>query len=118
MKEIKRLEYYFDSNEYTQQEVEENIEGIKREFPNKKIKVEIELNDYGVYIITFYFSNRNTILNKIKIFIKNKKEKTLLLEDRKGNLKVRNKKKKNSRLEKYYGKEYGTYKQTKKYRPY
>ncbi len=116
MKQIKRLEYYFDSKEYTQEEVEENIEGVKKEFPNKKIKVETELNDYGMYIITFYFENRNTIFNKIRVFIKNRKEKTLLLEEAK--VKNINITKKNNRLEKYYGQKYGLYKETKRYRPY
>lgn len=116
MAKIKRLEYYFDSKEYTQEEVEQNIEGVKREFPNKKIRVETELNDYGMYIITFYFENRNTILNKIRIFIKNRKEKPLLLEAGKGFSKTRNKTEKNTRIEKYYGKKYGSYKETKQYR--
>lgn len=116
MKQIKRLEYYFDSKEYTEEEVQENIEGVKKEFPNKKIKVKTELNDYGVYIITFYFENRNTIFNKIRIFVKNRKEKILLLEE--GNAKSKSKSRQNNRLEKYYGKEYGSYKKTKQYRPY
>lgn len=73
MEQIKRLEYYFDSKEYTREQVEENIEEVKKEFPNKKIRVETELNDYGMYIITLYFQNKNTILNKIRILIKNKK---------------------------------------------
>ncbi len=112
MKQIKRLEYYFDSKEYTQEEVQQNIEGVKKEFPNKKIRVETELNDYGMYIITFYFENRNTILNKIRIFIKNRRQKMLLLEEGKTNKANKN------RISKYYGQQYGSYKQTKQYRPY
>ena len=50
--------------------------------------------------------------------IKNRKEKPLLLEDGKGFSKTRNKKEKNTRIEKYYGKKYGSYKETKQYRPY
>lgn len=118
MQKIKSLEYYFDSKEYTQEEVQENIEEIKREFPNKKIKVETEINNYGVYVLTVHFENKNSLFNKFRIFIKSKKKNTLLLEQGKEITKSRKNKRPSKKLEKYYGKEYGLYKQTKQYRPY
>ena len=72
MKQTKCLEYYLDSRIYTTDEVSKSIEDTKKQFPNKKIKVTLSLNDFGVYIITFRFENKNTYWNKIKIKLKSK----------------------------------------------
>lgn len=105
----KHLEYYLDSRIYSSEEVQKSIDKTKKEFPNKKVKVSIALNDFGVYIITFQFENKNTFFNKIKISFWKKFRKPLLLD-----------KGKESRIEKYSGeqKRYGQYKSTKTYRPY
>lgn len=104
----KYLEYYLDSRIYSSEEIQKSIDDIKKEFPNKKVKVSIELNDFGVYIITFKFESKNTYFNKIKIKFRKRFKKTLLLDN--GN---------KSRLEKYSGENrYGQYKSTKVYRPY
>ncbi len=108
MNQNKNLEYYLDSRIYSSEEIQKSIEETKREFPNKKAKVSIGLNNFGVYVITFKFENKNTYFNKIKIRFWKKFKKTLLLEND-------NK----SRLEQYYGqKRYGQYKSTGTYRPY
>ena len=105
----KSLEYYFDSRIYSDEEVQESIEKTKKEFPNKNIKVNLTVNDFGMYIVTFNFENKNTFFNRIKIKIWAKFKKTRLLGY--GN--------KNT-LEQYYNekKQYGQYKETKTYRPY
>lgn len=113
MNREKCLKYYFDSKVYSHQEIQKNIEETKKEFPKKEVKVDIQLNQFGVYVITFYFENKNTIWNKIKIYFRRKSKKTLLLQE-----KNENKSKAKNRLEKYYGREYGKYKETKTYRPY
>lgn len=108
MEQNKNLEYYLDSKQYTTEDVKQSIEETKKEFPNKKVKVSIALNEFGMYIITFQFENKNTFFNRVVIRIWRKLKKTLLLEA--GNQK---------RLEQY-GKEkhYGQYKATKTYKPY
>lgn len=104
----KYLEYYLDSRIYSSEEVQKSIDETKKEFPNKNVKVNITLNDFGVYIITFEFENKNTYFNRIKIKLWRKFKKTLLLDS--GS---------KSRLEQYSGeKRYGQYKATKTYRPY
>lgn len=118
MNKIKRLEYYFDSKKYTEDDIQANIEEVKKEFPKQKVKVETTLNNYGMYIITFYFENRNTIFNKISIYIKNKRKPTLLLGEGKEISKNKNNIKSKNRLEKYSGKQYGSYKTTNTYKPY
>lgn len=108
MNQNKNLKYYLDSRTYSNEEIQKSIEETKKEFPNKKVKVSISLNDFGVYVITFQFENKNNFFNKIKIKFWKKFKKTLLLEN--GN---------KNRLEKYYGENrYGQYKSTGTYRPY
>lgn len=108
MYQNKNLEYYLDSRIYTSEEVQKSIDKTKREFPNKNVEASICLNDFGVYVITFKFENKNNYFNKIKIRFWKKFKKTLLLDN--GN---------KNRLDQYYGENrYGQYKSTKTYRPY
>ena len=119
MNKNKCLEYYLDSRVYHKEEVQKSIEETKKEFPNKKIKVEITMNSFGMYVITFYFENRNNIFQKIRVYFRNKRRRTLLLQERNIEEKdIDNKKKINKRLEKYYGHKYGQYKSTGIYKPY
>ena len=120
MNNEKCLEYYMDSKRYSKEDVERNIEETKKEYPKKRMKVDVSLNNFGVYVITFRFENKNTIFSRIVLFLKRKLKKTLLLQDRniiKKNKKIKQSKEK-SRLEKYYGHTYGQYKTTKTYKPY
>jgi len=108
MDQNKNLEYYLDSRIYSKEEIQKSIEETKKEFSNKKVKVSVKLNDFGVYIITFQFENKNNFFNKIRIKFWKKFQTTLLLNNES-----------KSRLEKYYGKNrYGQYKATGTYRPY
>lgn len=82
MNRSKCLEYYLDSRIYNQEEVQKNIDETKKEFQNKKITVDITINKFGMYVITFYFENKNTIFNKIRIYFKKKRRERLLLQER------------------------------------
>lgn len=127
MKNIKRLQFYFDSKTYTDRQIEEKIEETKKEFPKRRIEVGIKLNEFGVYVVTFYVEDRQTYLTKLMSKYRTKKIK-LLTE---GN----SVKKKQSRLEKYYSnyqgkntkynrvnyeepRKYGDWQQSKKYKKY
>lgn len=105
----KCLEYYLDSKIYSDEEVQQSIYETKKEFSDKNVKVDVVLNNFGVYIITFTFENKNTFFNRIKIKFKKKFKKQLLLESGK-----------KDRMEKYSGEayRYGQYKSTGTYRPY
>ena len=116
MKNQKCLKYYLDSKIYSSEEVQKNIEQTKKEFPKKDIKVDVELNQFGMYIIKFYFENKNTVWNNIIVYLKKKNKTPLLLKENNTNIKAKDKGK--SRLERYYGRQYGIYKETKTYRPY
>lgn len=106
MKGNKNLEYYLDSRIYSTEEVRKSIEETKKEFPNKKVEVKIALNDFGMYIITFQFENKNTFWNRVVVRIWAKFKKTLMLGS--GN-----------KTEKPQEKPcYGQYKPTKTYKPY
>lgn len=122
MQQKKCLEYYLDSKIYNNEEIQKNIEETKKEFPKKKIRVDIQLNSFGMYIITFYFENRESIFHKIKVYFKKKKNNKILLLQEKNDSKIENKTtredKTKKRLEKYYGQKYGQYKKTQTYRPY
>lgn len=100
MEQNKNLEYYLDSRIYSSEEVQKSIEETKKEFPNKDVKVNITLNDFGMYIITFQFENKNTYINKMKIKLWKQIKKIT------------------EREENNTQKLYGQYKSTKTYRPY
>ena len=83
MEQTKYLEYYFDSRIYSADDVQQKIDETKQDFPNKKVKVSISLNEFGVYIITFKFENKKIKFNKIILKIKRKFKKIILLEKKK-----------------------------------
>ena len=98
MNKRKCLEYYLDSKIYDYESVQKSIDETKKEYEKKEVDVKIELNRYGMYIITFYFKNKDTFFNKIRLLFR-RKNNLLLSEKNKNN-------------------QYGKYKQTKTYKPY
>ena len=134
----KILEDYFDASTYSNQEILQSIEETKKEFSKKIINVDINLNEFGVYVVTYYFKNKNNILQKIMVKLKgknkkNKKSKKILLNERNETINeykedkiIEHKKTKEekeqdkikARMEKYTGNKYGMYKQTGTYKPY
>ena len=76
----KVIENYYDSKIYTNSEILEDIKETKKEFSEKKVDVDISINDYGVYIVTYYFKNKENIFQKIMIKIKQRKKKRPLLD--------------------------------------
>lgn len=73
----KTVEYCFDSKVYSGEDIKRKIEQIKREFSrisNKPIEVRVELNELGIYVLTFIFYAKRNIakvkpekINKIYI---------------------------------------------------
>ena len=100
MYQNKSLKYYFDSRIYSSEQVQESIEETKKEFPNKKIKVTIGLNEFGAYIVTFKFENKDNYLDKIRINLSKRFKRTIVTGDT------------------IQGKVYGQYKSTNAYKPY
>ena len=70
-------------------------------YQTKDIEVNIEINKYGMYIITFYFKNKDTFFNKIRLFFRRKNKPML-----------------QAKSMNYENNKYGQYKETKTYRPY
>ena len=105
MKKEKILENYFASNLYSNQEILQSIENTKKEFANKIVNIDINLNEFGVYVVTYYFETKENMFQKIMIKLKRKakKNKTALLQ---------------SKFEKYSENRYGKYKETKTFKPY
>lgn len=132
----KIVEDYFDASTYSNQEILQSIEETKKEFSKKIINVDINLNEFGVYVVTYYFKNKNNILQKIMVKLKgknkkNKKSKKILLNEKNETINeedkiIEHKKTKEekeqdkikARMEKYTGNKYGMYKQTGTYKPY
>lgn len=101
MNESKCLEYYLDAKNNGREEIEKIIEKTKKEFDTKEVKVNIVLNQFGVYVLTFRFEEKR--FQKIKKAIEDRKEKATV----------------RARLAKYYGDyKYGQYKSTGTYKPY
>lgn len=121
----KVVENYFDSKTYSNQEIIKKIEETKKEFSKKIIDIDINLNEFGVFVVTYYFKVSNNIFHKIFIKIKQKKKKneTKLLQEKsfsfdKKTRKERKQEKIRKRIEKYSGNRYGEYKETRTYKPY
>ena len=119
------VENYFDSKIYSNQEIMQSIEETKKEYTKKIVDVDINLNEFGVYVVTYYFKNQDNIFQKIfiKIKQKRKKNKTVLIQEKsqgyeKMTREERKQEKIRKRMEKYSGNKYGIYKQTRKYKPY
>lgn len=101
MNNSKCLEYYLDSKIYDYESVQKSIDETKKEYDKKDIEVNIELNKYGMYVITFYFKNKDTFFNKIRLFFRRKNKPML-----------------QAKSMNYENNKYGQYKQTKTYKPY
>lgn len=132
----KIVEDYFDASMYSNQEILQRIEETKKEFSKKIVNVDINLNEFGVYVVTYYFKNKNNVFQKIMIKLKgkNKEKKKVLLKEKNDELDFKSKVEKNlehkkskeqkekdkikARMEKYTGNKYGMYKQTGTYKPY
>ena len=65
MNNTKYLEYYMDSKVYSKDEVQKSIDETKKEFSNRQIDVQVHLNKFGVYIITFTFNKKNSFIKAI-----------------------------------------------------
>lgn len=102
----KIVENYFASNLYSNQEIQQSIENTKKEFTNKIVDVDININDYGVYVVTYYFKTKENIFQKIMVKLKGRRKtsKPKLLQQK-------------NRLERYEGNQYGKYKETKNFKP-
>ena len=116
----KIVENYFDAKLYTNQEIIESIEKTKKEYAKKIINVDINLNEFGVFVVTYYFKVSENIFQKIFIKIKQRRKdrKIKLLQEKNENLEERKKDKIEKRFEKYSGNRYGEYKNTGTYKPY
>lgn len=116
----KIVENYFDAKLYTNQEIIESIEKTKKEYAKKIINVDINLNEFGVFVVTYYFKVSENIFQKIFIKIKQRRKdrKIKLLQEKNENLEERKKDKIEKIFEKYSGNKYGEYKNTGTYKPY
>lgn len=75
--EAKTVEYCFDSKIYSGEDIKRKIEQIKKDFSrisNKPVEVRVELNELGIYVLTFIFYAKRNItkakpekINKIYI---------------------------------------------------
>lgn len=98
----KCVEYYFDSNKYTKEEIIQQMKKEQLEFEKKKSEISIKLNKYGIYVVKLRFLNKDlTVVQKHKINIIPVKHKTY---------KGYNTYNSNNRI-------YGKYKVTKTYNP-
>lgn len=82
MNKSKCLVYYLDSKKYDYVKVQKSIDETKKEYEKKEIEVNVEINEYGMYVVTFNIKNKNTFFSKIRLFFK-KKNKPLLQESNK-----------------------------------
>lgn len=123
MKKVKCVEYYYDSNTYTRSELIENFNQEKEKYFDKIVDMEINLNEWGVYVVKLEFKKKeNYFQKKINSNIeKEKVEKKALVKKKPSLIKkyykriinvidrlkelleqINNKKQYESKLDKYY----------------
>lgn len=103
----KCIEYYFDSKTFTKEELQENIEKAKQEFPNKNLETEMFLNQWGVYVLKINFTDKIEYISNLKE--KHKDRKVMLIREK--NLKTSKKR------TAFLNRQYGQYKKTGEYNP-
>ena len=104
MENMKTVQYFFDSINFNQIEILNTLEKEREtEFENKKAKIDITLNEFGVYVATLTFEKNKRFINQKDKLNKQKNKKISKYE-----------KLINSQEERIYGR----YKATKEYRPY
>lgn len=101
MDKAKYIEYYFNSSKYNKEEIIQNLNKEIKNYPGKEATINVELNQWGVYVAKLAFYNKKSIFN----FTKNKTKSTKL------------RKNKIAKIEKYQNRTYGEYKNTTTYKP-
>ena len=74
----KTVELYLDPQTYSEQEMIESIENAAREFSKKDVRVNININKWGVYVVKLDYIDRNTYFNKIKYKLQVNRKKKIL----------------------------------------
>lgn len=74
MKETKNLEFYFDSNTFSKDILENTLKDVKKDFPKKEIIPNLYKNRFGAYILKIEFADKNNYFAKIKEKRKQKKD--------------------------------------------
>lgn len=111
MQKLKTVQYFFDARTYSKNQIIENLQTQReQDFFNKTAKINISLNEFGVYVATLTFMPKEK--HFLKVTKTSKKEKVLKNENKNDS--------KKSRYEKLISTErkYGQYKETKTYKPY
>ncbi len=97
----KTVELYLDPQTYSEEEMIENIEQAVQEFSKKDVRVNIDLNEYGVYVVKLDYIDRDTYINKLKYKMRSNRKDRILKKHKE-----------------YQEIKYGDYKQTQLYKPY
>jgi len=143
--EEKCLEFYFNENEYNEEKEQELIRQIKKEERVKEVRLEVNRNEWGIYIVkaniyqrkigTFIYENKKDKLiqkqekGKIEEVIYTKPE--LLKKEKVDNIDISNKKniinqstqskkktkKAQTKYEKYTNRTYGKYESKGEFKP-
>lgn len=64
MKNIKCVEYYYDSGQYTKNQLIEIFNKDNEKYFDKIVKMDIKLNQWGVYIVKLEFEKKRKYLQK------------------------------------------------------
>ena len=74
----KTVELYLDSQQYTEEEIIKSIEQSVNEFSKKDVRVNVDINEWGVYVIRLDYIDKDTYLNKLKYRRKQNRKKKIL----------------------------------------
>lgn len=64
MRNIKCVEYYYDSSQYTKKQLIEIFSKDNEKYFDKIVKMDIKLNQWGVYIVKLEFEKKKKYLQK------------------------------------------------------
>ncbi len=62
----KTVELYLNPQIYSEQQMIESIENAAKEFSKKDVRVNVSINEWGVYVVRLEYMDRDTYLNKLK----------------------------------------------------
>ncbi len=120
MEDTKTIELYIDSNKYSDEQVIGKLEESVKEFSKKDVKVTVDINEFGVYVIRLEYIDRDTYINKIKYRLKLNRKQRILRKYKEEFFMSKTFDTSNQIISvpAYEERKYGVYKQTRTYRPY
>lgn len=122
---VRTVELYLDPQQYSEEEIIYNVQQAIQEFANKDVRLNVDINEFGVYVVKIDYIDKDTYLNKLKYKIRANRNQRI---SKKYTDRIKEKisvpanqiliAPTTDSIPTYEKRKYGVYKETKLYRPY